>query len=131
MALEEVPGSSGAWTVKLGAGDTVRIAGAQLEALDGANGRVLCFWGDARWSRVQLLGEIARGQWGLCRAGILDLLHAPERRWQALEGRLAFAPVTEMTEATLEEARRRMTAYRQLQLASCSPQRQEGVTDAD
>ena len=25
-------------------------------------------WGDARWSRTQLLGEIARGSWGMCRA---------------------------------------------------------------
>ena len=33
-----------------------------------ATGTVLCFWGDARWSRTQLLGEIARGHWGMCRA---------------------------------------------------------------
>jgi hypothetical protein len=33
----------------------------------GAHGRVYVFWGDARWSRAQLLGEIARGHWGLCR----------------------------------------------------------------
>jgi putative AlgH/UPF0301 family transcriptional regulator len=24
------------------------------------------FWGIAGWNRVQLLGEIARGGWGLC-----------------------------------------------------------------
>lgn len=26
---------------------------------------VKCFWGDARWGRTQLLGEIARGGWGM------------------------------------------------------------------
>lgn len=29
---------------------------------------VKTFWGDARWGRTQLLGEIARGGWGVCGA---------------------------------------------------------------
>jgi hypothetical protein len=37
-------------------------------------GLVLAFWGDARWSRAQLLGEIARGHWGLAKAGVGDLV---------------------------------------------------------
>ena len=34
------------------------------------------FWGDARWSRTQLLGELARGGWGMCRAAITDIFPA-------------------------------------------------------
>ena len=55
-------------------------------------------WGDAQWSRTQLLGEIARGHWGLCRASVAELIAAPSARWDALEGRLVFAPDTEMME---------------------------------
>ena len=31
------------------------------------------YWGDARWSRTQLLGELARGNWGMCRANLKDI----------------------------------------------------------
>lgn len=61
-------------------------------------GFVLCFWGDARWSRAQLLGEIAHGSWGLGRATVGDLAAPPAKRWKGTEERLAFAPETEMTE---------------------------------
>ena len=44
---------------------------ARQRRADGRRGReVLAFWGDARWSRAQLLGEIARGHWGLCRGSV-------------------------------------------------------------
>lgn len=53
-------------------------------------------WGDARWSRVQLLGELARGSWGMCRAQLGDVAGA----WQALQesGRVVHAPKNEMSE---------------------------------
>jgi hypothetical protein len=88
-------------------------------------GRVLVAWGDARWyvpqphsrlltlifhtnhyhiigiitrrSRTQLLGEIARGHWGLGKASVCELTAAPSQRWSGLDDRLCFSPVTEMT----------------------------------
>lgn len=125
LALEyhepESPRSAGKWLVQLCSGEGVRVPASDLEPVEGGTGRVLCFWGDARWSRVQLLGEIARGHWGLCRAGVLDLILPPTERWPGLDGRLAFAPCTEMTEGSLEEARRQMTAYRATGLTQQAP----------
>eukprot|EP00746_Dinoflagellata_sp_MGD_P003538 gnl/MRDRNA2_/MRDRNA2_106868_c0_seq1.p1 gnl/MRDRNA2_/MRDRNA2_106868_c0~~gnl/MRDRNA2_/MRDRNA2_106868_c0_seq1.p1 ORF type:complete len:620 (+),score=118.74 gnl/MRDRNA2_/MRDRNA2_106868_c0_seq1:131-1990(+) len=59
---------------------------------------VLVFWGDAQWSRVQLLGEIAKGHWGLCRAQYEDLLTRPVDLLAQLTERLLFAPRSPMTE---------------------------------
>lgn len=59
---------------------------------------VLCFWGDARWSRVQLLGEIARGSWGLCRGTAEDVQLQPSHVWEHCADRLIFAPESAMTE---------------------------------
>lgn len=103
----------GKWRVRLIGEETpVSLPASDLLPLEGKGGRVLAFWGDARWSRVQLLGEIAKGHWGLCRANLDDILLAPAERWSALDGRVAFAPVTEMTERYLEEAKRQMAAFR-------------------
>ena len=43
---------------------------ARLEACERGEPaiEVWVFWGDARWSRAQLLGEMARGHWGMCMA---------------------------------------------------------------
>mmetsp|Transcript_18962 Transcript_18962/g.48325 ORF Transcript_18962/g.48325 Transcript_18962/m.48325 type:complete len:90 (+) Transcript_18962:264-533(+) len=60
------------------------------------------FWGEARWSRTQLLGELARGSWGMCRAEASDLFDsAHERVWKATHrsGRLIYAPRTAMSDA--------------------------------
>ena len=81
-------------------------AAARVEAAAAATtaAEVKVFWGDARWSRAQLLGEIARGNWGVCHAGADDVAAAEgasgRAQWRALvEGeRLALAPRTEMTE---------------------------------
>jgi len=54
---------TGRWTVRLRNGEGKNIKTSNLEPVEGADGRVLVFWGDARWSRAQLLGEIARGHW--------------------------------------------------------------------
>jgi len=124
----------GRWLVRTGSGEVVRVSPAALIPGEGAGGRVLAFWGDARWSRVQLLGEIARGHWGLCRAGVMDIIVSPARRWPSLDGRLAFAPVTEMTESSLEEARQQMTTYRATGLAQPqqpAPAHQTQVLEAD
>lgn len=46
---------------------------------------LMLFWGEARWSRTQLLSEIAKGDWGLsaCEAGDLESL-APGRVWHRI-----------------------------------------------
>ena len=104
--------STGRWLMRLRNGDGKQVKPENLEPMEGAGGRVFAFWGDARWSRAQLLGEIARGHWGLCRGSVADIACAPEARYESLLGseRLAFAPVTEMTEDFLRNARREMAA---------------------
>lgn len=104
--------TNGRWAVRLRSGDSKLVRPENLEGLEGAGGRVLVFWGDAQWSRSQLLGEIARGHWGLCRANAADFINAPEDRWKGLNGRQAFAPVTEMTEDFMREALRQMASLR-------------------
>jgi len=104
--------ASGRWLVKLRNGEGKQLKNVNLEALEGAEGRVLVFWGDARWSRAQLLGEIARGHWGLCRAGVSEFTCGPSERRANLRDRLVFAPVTEMTEGFMQEGRRQMVAAR-------------------
>ena len=72
VALKYVS-DTGRWLVRLRNGEGVKIKPDNLAGMDGAHGRVYVFWGDARWSRAQLLGEIARGHWGLCRASVADV----------------------------------------------------------
>lgn len=76
-------------------------------------GRVYAFWGDARWSRTQLLGEIARGHWGMCKASLTEIIANPNDRRPALEGRLVFAPISAMTEDSIARARKQMAPLRQ------------------
>lgn len=66
---------------------------------------VSTYWGDARWSRTQLLGELARGSWGVCRAELADVILAHDdmansehNLWQRLvdSDRLVYAPRSEM-----------------------------------
>jgi len=70
-------------------------------------------WGYAGWSRCQLMGEIARGSWGLCRAVPEDVLQrGPADLHKQVYSRLIFAPKNEMSESyggqmPAEEARRR------------------------
>ena len=71
---------------------------SSLQVLGDGAPVVHCVWGDAQWSRTQLLGEIARGHWGLCHASVAEMLAPPTERWAALDGRLVFAPETEMME---------------------------------
>lgn len=81
-----------------------RLVSGQLPA-------ILAFWGNAQWSRAQLLGEIARGHWGLCQSSSEDLrfYSQPSELRARIYGRLAFAPVSEMTEEFMREALRQVS----------------------
>jgi len=61
--------------------------------------RLYVFWGYAGWSRCQLMGEIARGSWGLCQASAGDLAaRDPEALWTQIYHRFIFAPKNELSE---------------------------------
>lgn len=67
---------------------------------------VLIFWGHASWSRVQLLGEIARGSWGLCRGAAGDATVAvkhPLDFYNDLQKRVAYAPLSAMTDSYIRK----------------------------
>lgn len=104
--------ASGRWLVRLRNGDGKKLKPSNLEGLEGESGRVFAFWGDARWSRAQLLGEIAKGDWGLCRANIGDLAMPHTERWKNTADRVAFAPITEMSESYMRAAQQEMDAVR-------------------
>jgi len=101
------------WMVRLGDGAAVGVRPKNLVGLEGANGRVLVFWGDARWSRTQLLGETSRGHWGFCRASVSDLIAPSSERRPKLDGRLGFAPETAMTEDYMRSAQAQMSVFRE------------------
>jgi hypothetical protein len=116
VAMRFVEGT-GRWLVHLQNGEANQIKPANLEPLEGAKGRVYVFWGSVCWSRTQLLGEIAQGQWGLSRAGVGDITRPEDERRQGLDGRLAFAPLNEMTEDFMREV---SPAHDNAQLANCT-----------
>ena len=105
---------AGRWLVRLSNGEGKSVRPANLESGESGDwhGRVMAFWGDAQWSRAQLLGEIARGSWGMCRATISDLASDPHLRRRKLDGRLAFAPITEMSEDYVRNAQVEMKTLR-------------------
>jgi hypothetical protein len=59
---------------------------------------VRVLWGFGRWSRAQLLGELAQQEWGMCPGIAEDLetesLHLWEQVWA---GRTVVAPPNEMS----------------------------------
>lgn len=99
---------AGRWLVRLRDGTGKKVKPTNLIGGEGAHGRVFVCWGDARWSRAQLLGEIARGSWGLGKASVADLTAAAADRRAGLDGRLVFAPVTDMSEDYYRDAREEM-----------------------
>eukprot|EP00929_Paragymnodinium_shiwhaense_P064099 TRINITY_DN32075_c0_g1_i2.p1 TRINITY_DN32075_c0_g1~~TRINITY_DN32075_c0_g1_i2.p1 ORF type:complete len:140 (+),score=10.94 TRINITY_DN32075_c0_g1_i2:3-422(+) len=111
-------------------GTVKQVKPENLEGLGGANGRVLVFWGDAQWSRAQLLGEIARGHWGLCTGGAGDLALPPDEIWKGVTPRLVFAPETEMTENFMRRAQQEMAAMR-AEREACSLPSPEVDADED
>eukprot|EP00186_Timspurckia_oligopyrenoides_P003766 CAMPEP_0182442454 /NCGR_PEP_ID=MMETSP1172-20130603/1367_1 /TAXON_ID=708627 /ORGANISM="Timspurckia oligopyrenoides, Strain CCMP3278" /LENGTH=551 /DNA_ID=CAMNT_0024637319 /DNA_START=81 /DNA_END=1736 /DNA_ORIENTATION=- len=72
--------------------------------------QVMVFWGCARWSRTQLLGEVSRGSWGLCQGSVRELIVAPKRRRDAVDSRLVFAPHSEMTDDFMRLEEQQMEA---------------------
>ncbi|CAD7931385.1 unnamed protein product [Amoebophrya sp. A25] len=93
--------------------------------------RVLCIWGDARWSRTQLLGEVARGSWGLCHANVSEFTTRASSRWDNTQGRLVFAPLTEMSEDYMRNAERDMAlarVRRQMHLTSHAEDQSDAET---
>merc|ERR1719193_2682672 len=93
-----------------------RPANVGAPSLGGEEDEVLpiigVYWGDARWSRTQLLGELARGSWGMCRGLSSDALpdenstrkgFIDKRRNRLMKdiqekSRPIYAPKSEMTE---------------------------------
>lgn len=121
----------GRWVVRLRNGEGKQVKPVNLAGHDGGSGRVLAFWGDARWTRAQLLGEIARGHWGLTKASVSDLTAAHSQRFNELDGRLAFAPVTEMTENFLRQAQHEMAVIRSTAVPTEHQEQQEEDEEED
>ena len=46
--------------------------------VEAKNINIRIIWGIAGWSRVQLLGEIAKGSWGMCKGDISDIFPSKE-----------------------------------------------------
>lgn len=67
--------------------------------------RVLVFWGDARWSRVEVLDEVSRGIWGLCEAQRSDMQQFPGKLWDTCRDRLVFVPPSSRTEPRIGRIR--------------------------
>lgn len=111
MALRFLPAPGPQrWEVQLSTGEGLKVKPINLISETGTgagnSARVMVFWGDARWSRAQLLGETARGHWGLCRATVGEFIVPPNEVWPGtlLPGRLAFAPISAMTDEILTHA---------------------------
>ncbi|KAJ8614210.1 hypothetical protein CTAYLR_001113 [Chrysophaeum taylorii] len=94
-------------------------------------GRVYAFWGDARWSRTQLLGEIARGHWGMCRESLAEIIAPPAARRDALDDRLIFAPLSAMTEDSIARARTQMLPLREQARLAAAAVRRDASEDYD
>eukprot|EP00756_Hemistasia_phaeocysticola_P010170 Hpha_TRINITY_DN14999_c2_g10::TRINITY_DN14999_c2_g10_i1::g.143696::m.143696 len=74
-----------------------RARAVQAGDADAPKPLVRVWFGDARWSRTQLLGELARGGWGMCRAEAGDLAPNPNLWDEVIKSkRLIFAPKNEM-----------------------------------
>eukprot|EP01060_Flectonema_neradi_P015342 TRINITY_DN21985_c0_g1_i1.p1 TRINITY_DN21985_c0_g1~~TRINITY_DN21985_c0_g1_i1.p1 ORF type:complete len:493 (+),score=90.36 TRINITY_DN21985_c0_g1_i1:70-1479(+) len=80
---------------------------------EGKSGTVFVFYGNATWTRAQLLSEIARGHWGLAKTLITDVTIPYNERHFSLEKRLIYAPVTDMTEGYIRKAEEEMQELRQ------------------
>ena len=94
---------NGRWVVRLFDGRGVRLQPKNLDTLQNVQTkpRVLVCWGCAKWSRSQLLGEVARGHWGLATASVGDLWTQSTKLCERLNGRLLCSPQTAMTDPVL------------------------------
>lgn len=103
--------------------------------------RLFVYWGYAGWSRCQLVGEIARGSWGMCRAPDNLIQLAPTEAWSAVYSRLVFAPKSEMSErydarepdeeAQLREMRRMAILHDLIRRGPSNTQRRASATIPD
>jgi len=85
----------------------------------GCNVHVMVFWGYAGWSRCQLMGEIARGSWGMCESEDADVLSlGGPHLWKKVYPRMIFAPKNEMSETYNREAPAEEDRQRQLRRMS-------------
>jgi hypothetical protein len=101
----------------------LRRTSSEFKVLHAATrAKVLCFFGTAQWNRSQLLGEIARGHWGLAKSAPVDVARANGAYQRVMDsGSLVFAPVTEMTEDFMRDelaAMARIRSSGQLERAS-------------
>ena len=96
--------SSAQWKVAVPTGLVAVKREGISEIIQKGGARVLMFWGTAKWSRTQLLGEIARGHWGLGKSEPRDCAQAADAYKRVLDAGLVFAPLTEMTEAFMRES---------------------------
>ena len=118
IALAYVP-KKGRFQVRLadGGGKLVKAANLRPEA-PASQGQVLAFWGDARWSRAQLLGEIARGHWGLACGSVADIAAsmassaAKSTVFEGVNPRLVFAPESAMTDDFMRNPEEEMARIR-------------------
>ena len=112
VVIQEVDSSSDNWRIATADG----VAEFPRDALEievpTKGGRVLAFWGTAQWTRAQLLGEIARGHWGLLKAEPRDVADAKTTYQRILDRGMAFAPLTEMTEEFMRDAMQTMNRIR-------------------
>ena len=87
--------------LRRGAAVVVKVKPSNLRNdgdVGGKCGTILAFAGDARWTRVQLLGEIAKTSWGLCQGQISDVLFSPsDKLYDSVVTRLVYAPLSEMS----------------------------------
>ena len=105
LALECDSESERRWMIELRNGEGKSVKPDNLEAMNGEGGRVFAFWGDAsrggaaaRRNSSRTLGSLPSGR-RRHHGGTAE-------RWESLEtsGRMAFAPVTEMTEDFMKNA---------------------------
>ena len=72
------------------------------------------YWGVAGWSRTQLMGELARGSWGLCRSKAEDIHTKHSELYELMYPRACFPPKSEMTEDYAGGSRAETDAIRAL-----------------
>ena len=93
------------WMVRLADGSGVNLAEKNLSSVKGRHGRVMIFWGQARWCRAQLLGQISKGQWGITKALAGDIILKHKNRIEHVRSRMVVAPFTSMTEKDIIQAK--------------------------
>ena len=103
------------WMVRLSDGSGVNLAEKNMINVKGRNGRVMIFWGHISWFRAQLLGQIAKGQWGITKAVAGDIIAKSKKRIQNLRPRM-IVPPTHDGKDDPQRRRRKLSQVEQRQL---------------